>query len=248
MKIDNCNVIVTGAGGNIGKSISIEIAKRGAKVLAIDLNENELKKLNHKNIEYCVCDVSDNEQVSSIITNFTNRKGTIDVLINSAGWIENSPLYNPLKQNHDRRHSIELWEKIFKLNLNTVFIMSSHVVEQMIMRRTRGLIINISSVTASGNKGQSAYSAAKAAVDSLSRSWALELGPLGIRSVCIAPGFIDTESTSKALSTSYIDEWISKTALRRLGSTKDISHTVIYLIENEFITGTTVNINGGLII
>jgi 3-oxoacyl-[acyl-carrier protein] reductase len=117
--------------------------------------------------------------------------GRIDILVNVAGWICSSPLYNMLDRAAGR-HDFGLWEKSLRLNLTTAFVMGSCVAEKMIRHRTRGVIINISSVAARGNAGQSAYAAAKAGSNALALSWAKELGALGIRSLAIAPGFIDT--------------------------------------------------------
>ena len=125
--------------------------------------------------------------------------------------------------------------------------MSSHVVERMVRSRTRGLIVNISSVMAAGNPGQSAYSAAKAGVEALAVTWARELGGFGIRAVAIAPGFIDTPSTRQGLSPERLEDWVRKTPLRRLGTVEEVARAVVYAAENDFVTGTVLEVAGGLV-
>lgn len=98
-----------------------------------------------------------------------------------------------------------MWQKVIDINLTAPFVLGSYVAEQMIMTRTKGVIINISSISARGNAGQSAYSAAKAGLESMSIVWAKELGSFGIRCVAVAPGFMNTESTHGAVTQEVLD-------------------------------------------
>lgn len=106
----------------------------------------------------------------------------------------------------------------------------------------------MSSISAVGNAGQSAYSAAKAGVESLTKTWSKELGVFGIRSVGIAPGFIDTESTSHALNESIILHVKKNTPLKKLGKKENISEAILFAIKNDYLSGTIIKINGGLTI
>ena len=124
--------------------------------------------------------------------------------------------------------------------------MSTYVAQKMAETRTKGVIINFSSVSAEGNMGQAAYSAAKAGVESFTKVLAKELGMFKIRACAIAPGFIDTPSTKKALSESMIDYWKKKTPLRKLGEMENIISTIEFIIENDYLSGTVLHIDGGL--
>ena len=110
----------------------------------------------------------------------------------------------------------------------------------------RGYIVNISSIAAGGNAGQSAYAAAKAGVTALGITWAKELGPLGIRSVVVAPGFIDTPSTRAGLTEDRLKALAGQTPLRRLGQAEDVVRAVVTAIENDYTTGTVLHVDGGL--
>ena len=125
-------------------------------------------------------------------------------------------------------------------------IVSSIVIEKMVLKRTKGIVVNISSISAQGNAGQTAYSAAKAGVEALTKTWAKELGIFGIRVVAIAPGFMDTESTHKALNEKIINALKQKVPLKTLGNAKDVSEAIVYAIESEYVNGAVLKIDGGL--
>jgi 3-oxoacyl-[acyl-carrier protein] reductase len=129
-----------------------------------------------------------------------------------------------------------------------VFYVTGCVVQQMLATRTSGVVVNISSVAASGNAGQSAYSAAKAGVNALTSTWAKELGPMGIRFAAVAPGFTQTEAMQRGLSEAMLKETIRKVPLRRLGTPDEIAQGVIAVIENDFFNGKVFELDGGLVL
>jgi len=116
----------------------------------------------------------------------------------------------------------------------------------MIENKGGGVIINISSISAYGNSGQSAYSAAKGALNSMTISQAKELGVFGIRVAAIAPGFIDTPSTLKAMGEDGLKKIRKSIPVRRLGLVSEVCHAVIFIVENQYFTGAVLNLNGGL--
>ena len=126
--------------------------------------------------------------------------------------------------------------------------MTACIVEKMITTRTRGVVVNISSVSAGGNAGQSAYSAAKAGVNALTAVWAKELSPMGIRVVAVAPGFTETDSTKEAVSETALRETIKRVPLRRLGQPEEIAEGVLSVIRNDFFNGKVLELDGGLIV
>ena len=116
----------------------------------------------------------------------------------------------------------------------------------MIAKRTKGVMINFSSISAKGNAGQVAYSSAKAGIESMTKVMAKELGMFKIRVAAIAPGFIDTPSTHSALSEGMIDYWIKETPLRKMGTIEDIIESVKFIVTCDHLTGTTISVDGGL--
>ena len=187
----------------------------------------------------------DLDQEKDIQSALEEMNKPIHALVNCAGLIHSQPLIN-LMDAYNPRQTTEQFVRILNANLTTGFTIGAHVAENMVMNRTEGVIINFSSISARGNAGQSAYSAAKAGLESLTKVWAKELGAFGIRCVAIAPGFIDTPSTHAALSQSSIDHIISNTPLRKMGRTDNIAMAVDYALNNDFVTGTVLEVDGGL--
>ena len=173
--------------------------------------------------------------------------GAADVLINNAGVLYSAPLVKITPAGVER-HDVAMWNKVLAADLNSVFFMTVCVVEKMITTRTKGVIVNISSVSAAGNAGQSAYSAAKAGVNALTAVWAKELSLMGIRVVAVAPGFTETESTRQALSEAVLRETVKKVPLKRLGRPEEIADGVISVIENDFFNGKVFELDGGLVL
>ena len=240
MNYEGLVAVVTGGAGNLGKDIVSKLESNGLIVYILDIKKSESER--HYQVDLC-----NEQEVEKVIMSIIDKEGKINVLVNNAGVIYSEPLINIMNPSK-MRHSYENFTKYLKLNLDTTFIVGSVVAEKMVQKRTKGVIINMSSISAVGNAGQSAYSAAKAGVESLTKTWSKELGVFGIRSVGIAPGFIDTESTSHALNESIILHVKKNTPLRKLGKNENISEAILFAIKNDYLSGTIIKINGGLTI
>ena len=249
MNIENKVAIVTGGASGFGLRLAEILYYQKCSVIVLDINENSLKKI--KNIlplcKTIVCDVSDVFSVDSAISEITGEFKNIDILVNNAGVMKSAPLVNFLAKG-DRRHSIDVWNHVLSTNLNSIFYLTRNVADKMLRDRTKGVIVNISSISSSGNAGQSAYSASKAAIEALTKVWAKELAPFGIRCVGVAPGFCDTLGTADAIEKELLDRWVSKVPLRRLGAIEEVVDSILFVIKNDFYNGQILNINGGLVI
>lgn len=249
MNIKGLRIIITGAGAGFGKEMTLQLAKQGAIIAAIDIDPNALVTLKNEcpGIQTRVCNVADNNRVEKTVDEVFSVFGGVEVLINNAGIMKNAPLVNILNKT-EKRHSVELWNNVIAINQSGVFYMTRACADNMINKRCKGVIINISSISAQGNMGQTAYSASKAAVEAMTKVWAKELGRFRIRSVAIAPGFMDTAGTAEAIEEKMLEQWIEKTPLRRTGTIDEVVKTVIFAIENDFVNGVVINVNGGLTI
>jgi 3-oxoacyl-[acyl-carrier protein] reductase len=240
-------VIVTGGVRGLGRAMVQQLSNKEAVVTVFDLNRagfDELKKECPR--VHCVeCDVSVYEQVVKATTEYHEHFGPADVLINNAGILHSEPLIK-ITSEGVVKHDPVMWNKVLAADLSSVFFMSSCVVEKMITTRKAGLIVNISSVTATGSAGASAYSAAKAGVNALTAAWAKELGPMGIRVVAIGPGFMETESTKEAMSEAAMRDTVKNVPLKRLGKPDEIARAVLFVIENDFFNGKVLPLDGGL--
>lgn len=247
MQLKDSVAIVTGGAGDLGSAIVEMLLLNNTKVAVLDSNKRALDTIDDcANLLKINCDLTDEIDVSNAINRVMKSFSRVDVLINNAGIIYSEPLIKIMSKK--KRHSLETWQEVVNVNLTAPFVLTSYVAEQMVLTRRSGVIVNISSISATGNAGQSAYSAAKAGIEALSTVWAKELGRFNIRSVAIAPGFIETKSTGGAVSSEVLKHVKSETPLKRLGTVQEVAHTVKYVIENDFVNGKILKLDGGLTI
>lgn len=249
MKLSDAQVLVTGGGGGIGRHLVQRLVAEARRVVIFEKDESAMADVSTESpaIGCYLCDVTDAAAVAKAVGAMESDGFELDVLVNNAGLIQSAPLINMLEKNN-RVHSAETWQQVLAANLSSVFYVTGHVVDHMLKRRKKGVVINMSSISAKGNAGQSAYSAAKSGVNALTRTWAKELGGFGIRFVSIAPGFLDTSSTQKALSEAILAKLKQQIPLRRLGEVEHIYQTVRFIVENDYLNGTVLEVDGGLVI
>lgn len=250
MKLAGSNVLVTGGGRGIGRFLVERLDAESAQAYVLERDEGlcaELRDASEGRIKASPCDVTDPEAVDAVLKEIFDSGFTPDVLINNAGIIHSEPLVNMLSRS-DRVHSRESWRRVMAADLDSVFFVTGRVVDHMLAKRRKGVVISISSVAANGNAGQSAYSAAKAGVNALTHTWAKELGGMGLRFAAIAPGFIDTPSTRAALSEAVVARLQQQIPLRRLGDLESIYLAARHIIENDYLTGTVLEVDGGLVL
>lgn len=233
-------ILVTGASRGIGREIAKRLVVEGNIVIA---NYNKSKKqaeslveeLEGKMIEIYKADVSKKDEVEAMVEYATEKYGKIDVLVNNAG-IDLVKLFTETTD--------EDWNYVINNNLYSVFCVTRSVVKHMIHEKS-GNIINISSIFGQiGASCESIYSVTKAGIDGLTKSLAKEFAPSGIRVNAIAPGLIDTEMNGD-LSTEDIQNVEKEIPIKRMGDTKEIAGVVKMLIENDYITGQIIEVNGG---
>lgn len=241
--------VVTGAARGIGAAIARRLAAEGAAVACVDLTADrcasivdEITVTGGRAVAFG-CDVSDSAQVEALVPGVTAEFGQIDVLVNNAGLTRDNLLF---------RMSEEDWDKVVDGNLKSVFLMSRAVQKHMVEQRS-GAIVNLSSRSALGNRGQANYSAAKAGIQGLTATMAIELGPFGIRVNAVAPGYVATpmtEATAVRLGVTP-DEHQATMAqavpLRRVGQPTEIASVVAFFASDDasYVTGQTLYVNGG---
>lgn len=232
--------IVTGGTRGIGAAISKALKDKGFVVVANFYNNHEVankfsENYNIKTKSWDVRNFPDCTKAVREIEEEFNRP--VSILVNNAGVTKDSMMH---KMNEDD------WQIVINTNLNSCFNMCGAVINQM-REQNYGRIINISSVNAqAGQVGQTNYSAAKAGIIGFTKSLAKESATKGITVNCIAPGYVETEMTSK-MSSSVLEKIIATVPMRRLGKPAEIARAAVFLAEEEasFITGETLSINGG---
>jgi 3-oxoacyl-[acyl-carrier protein] reductase len=242
--LDGKLVLVTGASRGIGKAIALNLGGAGATVIGTATTEtgaNNISKIFADNKvpgKGIKLNVTDNEQIASLIKSVNKDFGSIDILINNAGITRDNIL---LRMKEDE------WEDIINTNLSSLYRMSKSVLRGMIKKRS-GRIISITSVVgAMGNAGQSNYAAAKAGMIGFTKSLAREVGVRGITVNAVAPGFIETDMTSNLLDEQK-EALASQIPMGRLGTPDEIALAVLFLAGDggSYITGQTLHVNGGM--
>lgn len=251
MKIEGSIVAITGAGGGLGAAMAQRLAGQGARLALIDFRTDALEKLQAElalDPQDCLvrrCDVSDEEPVDRVFEEIEAHFGGLDVLVNNAGITRDAMMLKFKDGQRQSRMSLEAWNAVIAVNLTGVFLCGRAAAEQMARAGNGGLIINISSVSRAGNMGQSNYSASKAGVDAMSVTWAKEFIRYGIRVNVISPGFIGTELV-RSMKPEALEKMAAMIPAGRIGEPDEIAHTVQYLIENDYVNGRNIEIDGGL--
>lgn len=242
------NILITGVCGAIGSQLAEHFLAKGFQVIGLDIkDEPPANCVDYDHFAYTRCDLSDPTDTSQVIEGVIEQFGVIPVVINNVGLIFNSPLIR-FEDGDMTCHNFEEWNKVLSTSLSSAFYVTATCVKHLTMHNVKGIILNVSSICAKGNPGQAAYSAAKAGLNGLTYALAKELGPLGIRVVSIAPGFLDTSSTHAAVGEDKLKRIRKTIPLRRLGEVNELAHAVEFIIDNQYYTGTVLELDGGLTI
>ncbi len=258
LNLDGKVVIVTGASSGIGKSVLDALLQLNAKVANFDLQDNNTK---HENLLFVPCDVTKRETVEAAVQKVVDHFGTVDALVNNAGINIPALLVDPKNPKGEYELSDAIFDKMTAINYKGLFLVAQAVARILVAKKS-GVIINMSSESGlEGSQGQSCYAATKAASNSLTRSWAKELGTYGVRVVGVAPGIMEAtglrtlkyeealaytrNKTVEELRKGYTNR--STIPLGRDGKLDEVADCVAYLISERasYITGVTLNVAGG---
>ncbi|CAB3390289.1 MULTISPECIES: SDR family NAD(P)-dependent oxidoreductase [Kyrpidia] len=240
--------IVTGAARGIGAAVAKQLASEGARVGVFDLNVEgakevvaEIQSMGSDGLALS-CDVSKADQVETCFRQVVDSFGRLDIVVNNAGVIRDNLLYKMTEDD---------WDTVIDIHLKGTFLCSREGQKYMVPQRS-GKIVNVSSTSALGNRGQTNYSAAKAGIQGMTRTMAIELGPFGINVNAVAPGFIATEmtrATAARIGISFeqlTEEFVKSNPIRRVGTPEDIAKAVAFLASDDaaYITGQTLYVAG----
>jgi len=249
MELKEVRAIVTGAAGGMGACFARELARSGARVVGGDTNAAGLRELMSSvdgiegELSVAKLDLTDEASVSSFVTLALDRLGTVNVLLNCAGIARDGELVS-VDGDGVKKLPLAQWRKVLDVNLTGQFLITREVVASMIEAGVGGVVVNVSSLARAGNPGQSNYAASKAGLDACTRTWALELARHGIRVGGIAPGVTET-GFLESFGEETLEGLVSEIPLGRLGTTTDLWRAVRFILECEFFTGRTVEVDGG---
>lgn len=251
MQLANLKVIVSGAAGGMGRVFVRELLAAGARVVAGDSNAAGLRSLRAEaggapeRLTVTRLDVTDEASVSEFVSAAVTSLGGVDALVNAAGILRDGLLVQR-RDGELQRLTLAQWRKVLDVNLTGPFLMTREVVAAMLGEGDgrRGVIVNISSLSRSGNPGQSNYAASKAGLDAATRTWALELAPLGIRVAAVAPGVTATGFLG-GISEAALEDLTARIPVGRIGRPEEVWQAVRFIIECDYVNGRVLEVDGG---
>ena len=239
--------LITGAARGLGFAMARALGGFGARLVLLDSDKTSLQaatdQLSNDGFQVFDCqgDVTSGKDVTRCIENIVDKYNSLDIVVNNAGIVTNSPA---------EEMSLEQWQRVIDVNLTGVFLVSQMAGRQMIKQK-RGSIINIASmsgVIANYPQPQCAYNASKAGVILLTKSLASEWAQYHIRVNSISPGYMKTDLTIKGLQNpDYAQQWHQLTPMNRLGEPHELGGLVVYLASDSsnYVTGSNILIDGG---
>jgi 3-oxoacyl-[acyl-carrier protein] reductase len=252
MKLDSLKIVITGAAGGMGRHFALRLAEAGAQVAIGDVNEEGLKETvslskGPGKISARTLNVADEADVAAFVAWAYEAMGGLNGLINNAGILRDGLLVKKDKETGAiKTLTKEQWDAVSNDNLTGATLMVRDCVRTMAEKGQRpGVIVNMSSIARHGNRGQSNYSAAKAALATNTKTWALEFAPFGVRVGAIAPGMIETPMT-QGMNQKARDALVAAIPVARIGAPEDIWLGVKFVLECDYFNGRTIDVDGGL--
>lgn len=244
MELKNVKAIVTGAASGMGFHFAKRIAEAGGQVCAGDVNEAGLAE-HGPNVHRRKLDVGSSADVTAFTKWAAEQMGGLNVVISNAGILRDGLLVKRDRETGEIKvMSDDQFNAVIGVNLTGATIVIREGVAEMARRKEKGVVIPMSSVARHGNRGQSNYVSAKAALAANAVTWAKEFGVFGIRAVAIAPGMVETPMT-QGMNPKAREALIAAIPVGRIGTTEDLWQGIKFAIECEYLNGTTIDIDGG---
>ncbi|MAQ18150.1 MAG: short-chain dehydrogenase [Sandaracinus sp.] len=244
MELKNVKAIVTGGAQGMGRCFAEQLLAAGAQVAVGDVDEAKLAEL-PEGIHRRRLDVSDEADVAGFVHWAGEVMGGLNVLVNNAGIIRDGLLVRKSRSSGEiTKMGADQLRAVLEVNLVGATFMARDFAEHLVTHGEGGVIVNISSIARHGSRGQTNYVAAKAALAANTVTWMREFAPFGIRVGAVAPGMIETPMT-QGMNQAARDRLVGTIPVGRIGDPKDIWRAVQFIIECDFFTGRTIDVDGG---
>ncbi len=243
-RFEGKTAVVTGGAKGIGAATAGRLASEGATVVVADFDEDLAKRTADAIGGVAVrCDVTKRDEVEAAIATAVEQRGSLDVLVTCAGIIRDNLLF---------RMSDDDWDAVIDTHLKGTFNAVRAAQKQMVEQRS-GKMVLISSTSALGNRGQTNYATAKAGLQGMTKTLALELGPFNVNVNCVAPGFIVTDMTRQTAERvgvpfeQFTEGAAAQVPLRRVGQPEDVAATIAFLCSEDagYVSGQVIYVAGG---
>ncbi|WP_271273444.1 SDR family oxidoreductase [Aliamphritea hakodatensis] len=251
MELKDKVIVITGGGRGLGRAMALQVAAKGARLALVDLDQQGLDET----IGLCmelgteargyIANIAEEDAVTELFDDIAQDFGAIHGLVNNAG-ITRDGLFIKVKDGKVvSKMSLDNWNLVMDVNLTGTFLCGREAAVKMIELGCEGCIINISSISRNGNMGQTNYTATKAGVQAMAVTWAKELARYNIRAASIAPGYIGTEMVM-SMKPEALEKIAAGIPAKRLGKPEEIASTVAFILENDYINGRCIEVDGAL--
>jgi 3-oxoacyl-[acyl-carrier protein] reductase len=247
MELSQLKVIVTGAARGMGAHFAARLAEGGAQVVAADVDEAGLEAL-PRGIHRRRCNVAVEQEAVDLVQWAHQQLGGLNALVNNAGIIRDGLVVKESRETGElAKFDTKAWQAVLDVNLTGAFFMVREFAYTLVQNKIKpGVIVNMSSVARHGNRGQSNYVAAKAAMAANTVTWAREFAKYGIRVGAIAPGMVETPMT-QGMNQKARDALVAAIPVGRIGLPEDLWLAVKFVLECDYFNGRTLDVDGGLV-
>ena len=251
MDLNGKVIVITGGAQGLGLATALRLSPKEPHIALIDTNTETLAEAKQliedagATASSWICNVTQEDEVDQTFNQIAAQTGRLDAVVNNAGITRDSLFLKVKDGAVEKRMSLGQWQQVIDVNLTGTFLCGRAAATEMVKAGNGGCIINISSISRHGNMGQTNYTATKAGVAAMAVTWSKELARQGIRCTAIAPGFIGTEMVL-TMKSEALEKITAGIPAQRLGQPDEIAKTVEFILENDYVNGRVIEVDGGL--